>query len=111
MEKLNRGAKIYLDESKTKESEVNDFLSCRDGVVEVYEYNDESGYGSKTRLFLCRNNKHESTALIRQTYSKLSKEWNEESMHFDSDSFGYLEALINGVENKLGGNFSLVRDY
>lgn len=111
MEKLNRGDKIYLDKDKTKESEINHFLNCRDGIVEVYEYNDSSGYGSETRMFLCRNTKHESVALIRQTYNSLDKEWVEESMHFDSDSFVYLEALINGKENELGGKYYLVRDY
>lgn len=111
MKKLNRGDKIYLDKDKTKESEINHFLGCRDGVVEVYEYNDCSGYGSKTRMFLCSNNKHESVALIRQTYKKLSKEWMEESMHFDSDSFVFLEALIKNKTDKITGKYSLVRDY
>lgn len=123
MEKLNRGDKIYLDTNKTKESEINHFLDCRDGIVEVYEYNDCSGYGSKTRMFycssygsktrmfLCKNTKHESVALIRQTYNSLSKEWIEESMHFDSNSFVYLKALLNGKEEEFGGKYSLVRDY
>lgn len=111
MERLNRGDKIFLDVDETKESEINYFLNCRDGVVEVYEYNDCSGYGSKTRMFLCRNTKHESVALIRQTYDSLNKGWMEESMHFDSDSFVFLKALINGKEDALGGKFSLVRDY
>jgi hypothetical protein len=35
----------------------------------------------------------------------------EESMHFDSDSFAYLRAIINGKKDELGGKFSLVRDY
>lgn len=111
MERLNRGDKIYLDTDETKESEINHFLGCRDGVVEMYDYNDCSGYGSKTRMFLCRNTKHEIVALIRQTYNSLNKEWVEESMHFDSDSFVFLEALINGKEDELGGKFSLIRDY
>lgn len=111
MERLKRGDKIYLDIDKTKESEINHFLDCRDGVVEVYEYNNCSGYGDKTRMFLCDNTKHERIALIRQTYNKFNKEWIEESMHFDSDSFVYLEALINGKKDELGGKFSLVRDY
>jgi len=111
MERLNRGDKIYLDTDETKESEVNHFLDCRDGVVKVYEYNDCSGYGAKTRMFLCRNTKHEGVALIRQTYNSLSKEWIEESMHFDSDSFVFVYALINSKEDEPGGKFSLVRDY
>ena len=111
MEKLKRWDKIYLDKEQTKESEINAYLDCRDGVVEVYEYRNESGYGSVTRLFLCNNTKHESKALIRQTYNSLSKEWVEESMYFDSDSFAFLEAILNGKKNQLGGKYSLVRDY
>lgn len=111
MERLNRGDKIYLDTNETKESEINHFLGCREGIVEVYEYNDCSGYGSKTRLFLCKNSERESVALIRQTYNNLSKEWTEESMNFDSNSFIYLEALLNGNEEEFGGKYSLVRDY
>ena len=111
MERLNRGDKIYLDADETKESEINHFLDCRDGVVEVYEYNDCSGYGAKTRLFLCRNTKHESVALIRQTYNSLNKKWMEESMHFDADSFVFVKALINGKKDEFTGKFSLVRDY
>lgn len=111
MERLNRGDKIYLDTDETEESEINHFLDCRDGIVEVYEYNDCSGYGSKTRMFLCRNTKHEHIALIRQTYETTNKEWMEESMHFDSDSFVYLKALLDGKKDELGGKYSLVRDY
>ena len=111
MERLNKGDKVYLDTNETKESEINHFLDCRDGVVEVYEYNDCSGYGAKTRMFLCRNTKHESVALIRQTYNSLNKEWMEESMHFDSDSFVFLEALINGKKDEFTNEYSLVRDY
>lgn len=111
MEKLNRGDKIYLDTDKIKESEINYFLDCRDGLVEVYEYNDCSGYGAKSRMFLCRNNKHESVALIRQTYNILNKGWTEESMHFDSDSFEFVVALINSKTDEFPGKYSLVRDY
>jgi len=111
MENLKRGDKIYLDKERTKESEINQFLSCRDGVVEMYEFNSCSGYGSKTRLFLCNNTKHESIALIRQTYNTLSNKWIEESIYFDSDSFVFLEALIIGNKNKFGGKYYLVRDY
>ena len=35
MENLNRGDKIYLDDkAKTKESTINNYLSCRDGIVD-----------------------------------------------------------------------------
>lgn len=109
MKRLNRGDKIYLDPGNTKESEVNTFLACRDGVVEVYEYIDGSGYGFPTRLFLCRNTKHESVGIIRQT--KVDKDWIEDSMYFNSDCFTYLEALLSGKKDELGGKYSLVRDY
>ena len=95
MEKLNRCDKIYLDKDETKESCVNFYLSVRDGVVEVVEYNDESGYGSKVRLFLCFDMKHETMSLVRQTWNSLIKEWVEEDMCFDLDSFRYLKALID----------------
>lgn len=111
MEKLYRGDKIYLDKDRTKESDVNRFLDCRDGIVEVYEYNDCSGYGSETRMFLCENTKHEIVALIRQTYDNLDKKWFETSMFFDSDSFEYLKALLSGKKDELGGKYTLVRDY
>ena len=109
MEKLNRGDKIYLDENKEKESLVNQYLDCRDGIVELYEYNDSSGYGSKTRLFICEDTKHESVSIIRQTWSNFINEWIEEEMWFDSDSFVFLKALIIGHEEAPGGKYSLVR--
>ena len=111
MNKLNRGDKIYLDDEKTKESAINAYLGCRDGIVEVYEYSDESGYGSKTRLFLCENTKHECISIVRQAWSNFNKQWNEEEMSFDSDSFVFVKALITGEKNELGGKYSLVRDY
>jgi len=111
MEKMNRGDKIYLDKNNEKESAVNSYLDCRDGIVEVYEYNDSSGYGSKTRLFCCQDTKHESVAIIRQTFIDINKEWVEEEMSFDSDSFQFLKAIINSNENELGGKYTLVRDY
>jgi len=111
MEKLKRGDKIYLDKNQEKESAVNSYLDCRDGIVEVYEYNDESGYGSKTRLFYCQNTKHESVSIIRQIYIDFKKEWVEETMSFDQDSFEFLKAIINGKEDALGGKYLLVRDY
>jgi len=111
MEKLNRGDKIYLDTEKTEESSVNQYLDCRDGIVEVYEYNDYSGHGSKTRLFLCENTKHESLSIIRQTWNDFEKKWIEEDMGFDSDSFVFLRAIINGKKDEFGGKYCLVRDY
>lgn len=111
MEKLNRGDKIFLDLENKKESFVNDYLECRDGIVEVYEYTDESGYGSETRLFLCKNTKHESISIIRQVWSDYSKEWLEEYMAFDTDSFAFVKALVNGKKDEYCGTYSLVRDY
>ena len=112
MEKLNREDKVYLDDkAKSKESAINAYLSCRDGIVEVFEYNDMSGYGSKTRLFLCENTKHEVISIVRQTWNDFSKEWIEEEMTFDTDSFIFLKALINNKKEELSGKYSLVRDY
>ena len=111
MDKLNRGDKIYLDKGNTKESRVNPYLDCRDGIVEVYEYTDTSGYGSNVRLFLCNNTKHESLSIIRQTWNSISNEWIEEEMDFDSDSFIFLKALLTGKQDEYGGKYSLVRDY
>ena len=111
MEKLNRGDKIFLDSENKKESFVNDYLECRDGIVEVYEYTDQSGYGSRTRLFLCKNTKHESVSIIRQIWSDYNKEWLEKYMVFDTDSFSFLEALVNGKKDEYCGTYSLVRDY
>lgn len=111
MEKLNRGDKIYLDSSNTEESLVNTYLDCRDGIVEVYEYNDFSGYGHKTRLFLCRNTKSETISIIRQIWIDFDKVWVEERMHFDKDSFEFLEAIIEGKTDAEGGKYTMVRDY
>ena len=110
MQQLKRGDKIYLDKEKLIESQVNKYLECRDGVVECYEYRDCSGYGSKTRLFLCRDTKHDSVSLIRQT-EVFNKEWMEQTVDFDSDSFVFLESIINGKKDQLGGKYTLVRDY
>lgn len=110
MAKLKRGDKIYLDNDE-KESAVNPYLDCRDGIVECFEYVDSSGYGAVTRLFLCENTKHESISIIRQTLDSITKEWIEEQISFDSDSFVFLKALINGNNKVLDGNYCLVRDY
>ena len=109
MNQLSKWDKLYLDSAQTKESVVNTYLKCRDGIVEAYEYTNESGYGQPTRLFLCRDTKHESVALVRQTKSIINKEWLEEALVFDSDSFGFLEALVKGDYTK--GNYTLVRSY
>lgn len=111
MEKLERYSKMFLDVEKEIESEINQFLDAKDGVVECYEYSADSGYGVKTRLFMCYDNKHESMSIIRQTWNDTSKKWNEEGLDFDSDSFVFLKALINGKKDEFGGKYSLVRDY
>ena len=111
MGQLKRGDKIYLDENKMQGSTVNTFLDCRDGIVEVCEYKDESGYGSKTRLFLFKDAKHESVSIIRQIYIDFEKRWVEQDMDFNSDSFEFLKAIINGEKNALGGKYTLVRNY
>ena len=110
MEELNRGDKIYLDRDNTIESEVNRYLSCRDGIVQVMEYRDSSGYGTSTRLFYCQNTKHESEAIIRQTFGDIDGDWEEEIMSFDSDSFEYLVALLKNQGPRFK-EYTCVRDY
>lgn len=110
MKQLKRGDKIFLDLNETKESSINHYLECRDGIIEMYEYNDLSGYGSKTRLFLCENLKHETISIIRQIWSESANEWIEEQMSFDSDSFKFLKALINNQKELSGVKYYLVRD-
>ncbi len=111
MDKLNRGDKIYLDKQNEKESAINTYLDCRDGTVEVYEYRDGSGYGHKTRLFLCEDKKHETVSIIRQVHNDIIGEWIEEEMAFDADSLLFLKAILNGKKDEIGGTYSLVRDY
>ena len=111
MKELKRGDKIYLDEDQKIESSVNSFLGCRDGVVELFEYTDCSGYGSPIRLFYCQNTKHEAEAIVRQTYSDIKKVWLEESMFFGSDDIEFLKAILIGKQDVLGGTYSLIRDY
>ena len=111
LSKLNRGDKIFLDKDCKKESDVNQFLDCRDGVVEAYEYNDSAGYGAKTRLFYCQNHKHEQISIVRQIYNEIGKEWKEEIMHFDTASFEFLKGIIEGNEDVPGGKYLLVRHY
>lgn len=106
LEKLKRGDKIYLDKDNTIESEVNKYLECRDGIVEAYEYRDESGYGFPARIFMCQDSKHETVAIIRQTL--YGNGWEEEAIHFDNYSFAFLEALIGG--KKLDG-YVMVRNF
>lgn len=108
---LKRGDKIFLDKEETVQSMVNQYLACRDGVVECYSYRDMSGYGSKTKLYLCQNTKHEHVSIIRQTLNQLDGKWYEEDMMFDSDSFAFLEALLKGKKDELGGKFEVLRDY
>lgn len=110
MKQLKRGDKIFLDLNESKESSINHYLSCRDATIEMYEYYDMSGYGSKTRLFLCDNYKHEVISIIRQIWSESANEWIEEQMSFDSDSFKFLKALINNQKELSGVKYYLVRD-
>ena len=108
---MKRGDKIYLDKECTKESGVNTYLACRDGVVEMYSYRDCSGYGDETKLYLCTNHKHEHCSIIRQVYNDSNKEYMEEELMFDTDSFELLEALIKGNKNHLYGKYIKIRDY
>ena len=45
---MKRGDTLYED----KESAVDAYLDCRDGIVNCVEYTDGSGYGSKTKLYV-----------------------------------------------------------
>lgn len=111
MDRLKRGTKLYLDRDNIKESAVNQYLACRDGVVEMYEYRDCSGYGTKTRLYLCQDTKHEHVNIIRQTEITQTKEWDEEVLMFDTDSFCMLEALIKRDVDCIYGDYKKLRDY
>jgi hypothetical protein len=86
--------KIYLDKEQTKESVINHYSNCRDGVIERVEYRDCSGYGTSTELYLCSNTKHEVISIVR--HIKTDDEIYEDEMTFDSDSFKYLEKLLSG---------------
>ena len=105
-----RYQKIYLDRDLKCPSVVNDFLDCRDGIIECYEYTSDSGYGQKSRIYLCQNTKNESVAVVRQTFDGKSG-WSEEYMSFDSDSFRFLSSLIKGDCSESSGTYILVRDY
>ncbi len=98
---MERGDKLHED----RDSIVDAYLACRDGIVNCVEYNDESGYGSKTKLYLCENTKHESISIVRECLGI------EESLDFDTDSFKFLLALLAGRTNELGGKFTTLRDY
>ena len=80
-----------------KESQVHFFLKLRDVDIEMVEYRDESGYGSKKRIFLMHDYKHESVCVEFQLFNAV--EWmvtNE--IEFDSDSYEIFANLIKGVE-------------
>lgn len=109
MEKLKRGDKIAI--LSENESIIDNYLSCRDGIVEMYEYHDHSGYGQKTRLFLCQNTKHESVSIVRHYWHDTLKGWSEEDMSFDTDSFEIFKALIFGNKEVRGGKYFEIRNY
>ena len=98
---MKRGDTLYED----KQSAVDAYLDCRDGIVNCVEYTDGSGYGSKTKLYLCENTKHESISIIRESAGI------EETLNFDIDSFKFLLALLQGRTDELGGKFTTLRDY
>lgn len=110
--KYERGHKMYLNKEQTIESHANIYFDCRDGVINSVEYVDNGGHNPYgwTRLMLCTNNKHEHCSIIRQTKG-MDGNLIEEILDFDSDSFPFLEALINSKEDVLGGKFELLRDY
>jgi|GEM_PF-5520424 len=98
---MKRGDKLYEE----GDSAVDPYLACRDGIVNCVEYIDGSGYGSKTKLYLCENTKHEFISIVRECNGI------EESLDFDTDSFKFLSALLENRTDELGGKFTTLRDY
>jgi len=107
---FSKNGKIYLDENQKIESEVNLFLNYDKGMVEFFEYREDSGYGNFAKIFFCEDTKAEVTAIIRQSYNPIFKRWYETSMFFDSDSFEYLKNLIKGEEASIGGERTILKD-
>ena len=92
---------IFLDKEKTKPSVVNDFLTCRDGTVEMIEFREESGYGGTCRFFKCVNYKHEIHAMVFQGLLD-DGGYIENYIISDSDSFSLINKVLHvkGTDNK-----------
>lgn len=107
-----RGYKIFLDKENTIESSVNRYLECRDGIVSMIEYTGDAGYGSKERIFICEDSKHDSHAIIKQVYSFTSEKWIEDEMYFDVYEFEWLVKLLTGKEDFPSHvKYELLRDF
>ena len=100
---------IFLDKEKTKPSVVNDFLTCRDGTVEMIEFREDSGYGRRCRFFKCVNYKHEVHAMVFQRLLNDGR-CTEDYIISDSDSFSFIDKVlyVKGTDSK---NVILYRDY
>lgn len=105
--KRNEGL-IFLDKENTIPSYVNQYLTCRDGIVNMIEFNEDSGYGVKCRFFRCSNTKYESECIVLQ--KELSGIWKEEIISIDFDSFKYLEILL-GIKKDIDNKIIIYRDY
>lgn len=92
--------KIYLHDGS--ESAVNNYLTCRDGIVRRASYFSDAGYGVKTEIYLCENTKHESISIVRLT--NIDGSLYEDVLNFYSDDFEFLKILILGEGE-------LIRDY
>lgn len=110
MDKMYRGDKLYLDKEQKKESCINRYLECRDGIINVFEY--ETICYQKERLFYCEDSKHDSICIVRHTYSDTEKEWIEECIDFSSDDFKFLKALVTGEPSQYNCEpYFTIRDF
>jgi len=85
---MNKQVHLYNEDGS--ESKINHYLDCRDGIVSVVKFRTDSGYGSPVEAYLCENTKHEEVSLIIRDGKY------ESSIDFDTDSWKYIEDLING---------------
>lgn len=106
LHKVRKGL-MYLKDGS--ESAVNEFLTCRDGVVEMIEFRSDSGYGIPHRFFNCYNTKHEVRAYVLQYYDSESI-WREDVISSDADSFREIEKVL-GINKDENNDVVLYRTY
>lgn len=80
----------HLYNADGSESKINHYLDCRDGIVSVVKFRTDSGYGSPVEAYLCEDTKYEVVSLVVRGGK------HEYTMDFDTDSWKYIEELING---------------
>ena len=100
---------MYLRNDINQPSHVNEFLTCRDGIVEMIAFNSDSGYGIPHRFFNCYNTKHEVRAYVLQYY-RSGELWREDVISSDSDSFREIEKVL-GVSKDEDNDVVLYRTY